>query len=272
MGESFTNPFTDPFLPPTQQSHFHKVIALHEEKDLDWSKVSRAMPVLPRGWYELSRLPVEDRIEFTRVFWLAKLPDSAFVNEIFEKRIVSFFDQIEEIGIYATKVAERLPFEIHMVYGLANASGFFVGFPPATINHIENLEKQFSNVGLPSDYIGFLQIHDGFSKYTDTGLIKIREMSKTYLKFQQMLGEEIIVAPDGQVISPSSLIPFYESYGLHCYQCFFTEWCPSGEMGNIYFSEHEKMMSNFFDSTSTTSQLAFPTFLDWLCFYLEDTA
>ncbi len=270
MGDFFSDPLSDSLGHLSRKEHFHKVIALHEEPDLTWEFLNSQVPALPRGWYELSRLPASYRIEFTRDYWLSKIPNTLRDNENLERRIISFFDELEELGIYATQTSPGLPFDVHMVYGLKDAAAFFNGSPPASLDTINNLEKQFGTISFPRDYLNFLQIHDGFCKYTDTGLIKTRDMVKTYLKFQQLLGDEVIVAAQGQIINPSSLIPFYESYGLHCYQCFFTDWYEGEEMGNVFFSEQEKLMSNFLDANHLQENMAFPTFLDWLLFYLED--
>lgn len=246
--------------------HFHQVIALHESPDLKWDTISNLAPFLPRGWYELSRLPLEDRIEFTHEYWQSKLGASAHL----ERRLNEFFENLDEIGIYITQAKERGPFDVHMVYSLKAAAGFFHGGPPATDETIDTLIKRFGHINFPSDYLAFLHIHDGLSKYTDTGLIKSRDMAQVYQRFQHLLAEEMLVRPDGEVIDPESLIPFYESFGLHCYQCFYADWYPEEEMGNVYFSEYDRSISNFLDLQSFEESLAFPTFVGWLIFYLED--
>lgn len=252
------------------KKHFHQVIALHQEPDLNWDELSRQAPLLPRGWFELSRLSSEDRIEFTREYWLAKLPFISPNESHLEERLDTFFESLEAIEIFVTQTKVDQPFDVHMVYGLKEAAGFFHGGPPASELTLDNLRKQFAHVNLPPDYLAFLQIHDGFSKYTDTGLLKSRDMARTFQHLQQLLSEEILVRPDGQGIDPSSLIPFYESFGLHCYQCFYADWYPEEEMGNIYFSEPDRTISNFLDRNHLEENLAFTTFLGWLVFYLED--
>lgn len=251
-------------------AHFYRVIALHHEPDLDWEELSQKIPLLPRGWFELSRLPTEDRIEFTRAYWMAKIPFISPNESHLEERLDTFFQSLDDIEIFATQSKPDHPFDVHMVYGLKEATGFFHGSPPAADLALDNLRKQFAHVNLPPDYLAFLQIHDGFSKYTDTGLIKSRDMARVFQQLQHLLSEEILVRPDGQGIDPSSLIPFYESFGLHCYQCFYADWYPEEEMGNIYFSENDRTISNFLDRNHLEENLAFSTFLGWLVFYLED--
>ncbi len=250
--------------------HFNKIISLHEAKDLNWENLSQKMPLLPRGWFELARLPAEDRIEFTREYWHAKLlyMDRDAIH--LEKHLNHFFGNIEEIGIFATQGKSGGRFDVHMVYSLKDEGGYFQGFPPASEGALDELKKRFAHIDFPTDYLAFLQIHDGFSKYTDTGLIKSREMAQTYQKLQHLLAKEVLVRPDGSMIDPAHLIPFYESFGLHNYQCFYADWYPKKEMGNVYFSEQERSISDFFDGDDALDSLAFPSFLGWLIFYLED--
>lgn len=250
--------------------HFHQVIALHESPDLKWDAITDLAPFLPRGWYELSRLSSADRVEFTREYWESKLPIFALNGANLQRRLYDFFENLDEVGIYATQTTESAPFDVHMVYSLEAATGFYQGRPPASDEAIESLIRRFGHVNLPPDYLAFLKIHDGFSKYTDTGLIHSRDMSQVYQRLQHLLAEEMLVRPDGEVIDPRRLIPFYESFGLHCYQCFYADWYPEEEMGNLYFSEHERSISNYLDRNRLEENLAFPTFLGWLIFYLED--
>ena len=251
-------------------NHFHQVIVLHESPHLEWGDMTRQAPLLPRGWFELSKLAVEDRIEFTHEYWQSKLPLDTVESAYLEKRLSDFFENLEEIGIFATQANKGGPFEVHMVYSQKEGSSFFQGGPPASEESIAALVKRFGHINLPADYLAFLRIHDGFSKYTDTGLIKSRDMAQMYQKLQRLLSEEILVRPDGQVIDPENLIPFYESFGLHCYQCFYADWYPSEDMGNVYFSEQDRSISNYFDDAALEENLSFPTFLGWLVHYLED--
>jgi hypothetical protein len=252
------------------EKHFNQVIALHESPGMDWETLTSLSPLLPRGWYELSRLPLADRIEFTHDYWQSKLPFILSASAHLERRLAEFFENLDEIGIYITQAKKNSPFEVHMVYSLKAAMGFFQGSPPAGDETLDSLMKRFGNINFPPDYLAFLRIHDGFSKYTDTGLIKTRDMAQVYQRLQHLLADEVLVRPDGQIIDPENLIPFYESFGLHCYQCFYADWYPEQEMGNVYFSEHDRAISNYLDSYNLEENLAFPSFIGWLIFYLED--
>jgi hypothetical protein len=267
MSEGYVYDF---FLGDSSKKHFHQVIALHEAHDVRWDNLAKQAPLLPRGWFELSRIAMEDRIEFTQEFWHSKLPFIGSESVHLEKRMSEFFENLEEIGIYLVQAKKDGPFDAHMVYSQKGATGFFQGCPPASDEAVESLVKSFGHINFPPDYLAFLRIHDGFSKYTDTGLIKARNMAQTYQKLQHLLADEILVRPDGQVIVCENLIPFYESFGLHCYQCFYADWYPEEEMGNVYFSENDRSISNYQDSPALEEHLAFSSFLGWLVFYLED--
>lgn len=260
----------DFFAPEGPTNHFHHVIAIHESPDFGWEHLKSLAPLLPRGWYELAQLKGGDRIEFTHDFWHSKLPFSSRMSIHLERRLNEFFENLDEIGIYLTQVKKGGSFDVHMVYSLKEETGFFQGNPPASEEAIDTLIKNFGHVSLPVDYLAFFRIHDGFSKYTDTGLIKSRDMARVYQRLQHLLGEEILVRPDGEVIDPDNLIPFYESFGLHSYQCFYSDWYPEEEMGNVYFSEHDRSVSNFLDPSRLEENLAFSSFIGWLIFYLED--
>lgn len=245
--------------------HFHRVISLHDNQDLDWSAVKELAPTFPKGWFELARLLERDRIDFTRDFWLSKMPYRPLSTEALNK----FFGSIDDIGVFLVQNQDE-HFEAQMVYSLAQNSGFFHGNIPATDNEIIALQKDFPDYILPVDYLAFLQIHNGFAKLTDTGIIKSSEMKAQYLGFQEILDkEDAIVLPDGNRANPRSLIPFYKSFGMSFFQCFWGEWYPENEMGNVYYSGVTKTISDCTKSDYRIETMAFETFTDWLMFYLE---
>jgi hypothetical protein len=96
-------------------------------------------------------------------------------------------------------------------------------------------------------------------------------MKEGYNAFQEMLGSVIdpITTPSGAIVNPASLIPFYESFGMPFFQCFWGEWYPEQEMGNVYLSPASRMISTCKKRGECDESLAFETFTDWLMFYLE---
>lgn len=247
-------------------SRFHAVIALHDNEGLSWEDLSKIAPSLSRGWYELSQLSKEDRLDFTREFWLSKLSYHSGLVEFISK----FFASLDDIGVFLTQLKYDDPFEAQLVYSRADNSGFFHGGIPASEEETSSLQKMFPDYMFPTDYIAFLQIHNGFAKLTDTGILKIGDMEVTYQGFQEMLAQENpLVTSSGQAVNPKSLIPFYKSFSMPFFQCFWGEWYPSHEMGNVYYSNITKTISDCSKADFRVETMAFETFVDWLIFYLE---
>jgi len=250
----------------TPQGHFHKVIALHDAPDIDWKEISKKVPNLNKGWYELAHLPVQDRIDFSRDYWLSKLPYHPNIQEFLNK----FFESFDDIGVFIIQPKFEDPFEVHLVYSLKDDSGFFHGYPPATESEILSLQKEFPDFILPADYTAFLQIHNGFSKSTDTGIIPAWKLLESFKNFQSLFERgEPLFTTKGDPVNPQALIPFYESFGMPFFQCFWEEWYPDQEMGNVYYSGLTNTISDYKSGDAPTESMAFPTFLDWLMFYLE---
>lgn len=247
---------------------YHEVIGLHEAPKFTWEELSKKTPSLPRGWYELSHLNLPDRIEFIRDFWLSTLPYLPHFHVFLEK----FFSRLDDIGIYLTQRHFDSEFECEVVYSLKDGSCFYHGSPPCSEDEIAHLNIEFEGV-LPEDFLAFLRIHDGFSKHSDTGIIKSKYLSAVRKQlqdeFKQFRNE---TNAHNKPVDPTDLIPFYESFGRPSYQCFYALWTPSFQAGNIYCSTAEKILSDIQDLKRLQENLAFPTFLDWLIFYLESIA
>jgi hypothetical protein len=245
---------------------FHRVIALHQCPDTDWETIHAHAPALPRGWFELSRLDREDRVEFVRGYWLSNLPFQPQTHEAF----ADFFSRVDDIGVFVTQDLYESPPEVQMVYSLRGDRGFFRGGPGASEEEVAGLNEAFKGNIPPSDYTSFLQIHNGFGKYTDTGLSRLADLPRLYASFQEHLEERDPLIHSGrEPVDTRGLFPFYESFGLHCYQCFWSEWYPEQEMGNVYYSGIDHWLADHRAKGAWSEKLAFPTFLDWLMFYLE---
>lgn len=260
------NEFFRPLSEDRPQGGFHKVVALHEAPDIGWEQVASITGDLPKGWFEVSQLASEDRIDFISSFWFKQLPFRPRLKTVLTK----FFSQLDDIGIFLTQKKEQDPFEVQMVYSVTDDSGFFRGNPPAKPEEIASLASHFREYMLPKDFLAFLNIHDGFFKYLDTGILKSSQIPLVYEMLQKLFsnGGEL-TTKDGEAVSPKGLIPFYESFGMPSYQCFWGEWYPEDEMGNVYLSGVNRTVSSCKRGRSFSENLAFPTFLDWLMFYLE---
>ena len=210
--------------------------------------------------------PSKDRIEFLGDYWSSALP----FHVTFMPFLRRFFSSLETITLYFVQTTEADPLQPLLIYVLKDNAGFFQGNPPATEEDIIRLQEQFSDVVLPADYIAFLKIHDGFSKCSDTGITASTCMPSASTSFREALLEKShLHACDGTRIEETSLIPFYQSYAFPCYQCFWAEWHPGEEIGNIYYSGLTHTVSNHLLGMNSPENQAFPTFLDWLMFYLE---
>jgi hypothetical protein len=99
--------------------------------------------------------------------------------------------------------------------------------------------------------------------------LKVDELteSKRWLT-QKIIQNERILKSGAVSVDPSALYPFYEVYGLASFQCFYADWYPTSEMGNVYFSAIDFTLSDLSEERNWADQLAFPTFLDWLIDYL----
>lgn len=250
----------------TPHGTFHSVIPLHEHSILKWEEVRSRIPFFCKGWYELMHLSSRDRIEFSRDFWRSQLPYHRDLDDF----LFRFFNGLDDIGVFLTQKKYDDPYQAYLVYSLKGDRGFFSGRLPASSVELEALQKQFPSLIFPEDYLKFLQIHNGFSKTTDsTGIIPSDSLYESYLAFQNTIGkEEPILAPHGRTVDPASLIPFYESFGMPFFQCFWKEWYPEQEMGNVYYSGATRSISDIQVGIGSDT-MAFPTFIDWLIFYLE---
>ncbi len=255
------------FMESDPDGHFHHVIPLHEEPQIDWSDAKKMAPGMCLGWYELAQLPLQDRIEFTRDFWLSKLP----YRPDLEEGITRFFSSLDDLGVFLTQQHYEDPYIAHLVYSLADNSGFFHGESPAAEAEIIRLQKEFSSFTLPSDYLSFFQIHNGFAKQTDTGVIPLRKLKERFDAFQFVTrqSDEPLRNKRGGEVDPQTLFPFYESFGMPFFQCFWSDWYPDQEMGNVYLSPSIKRIVTCEERSESAETLAFQTFSDWLMFYIE---
>lgn len=255
------------FSDETPRGNFHRVIFLNEEKEFPWSAFEKLVPSLEKGWFELSRLNADVRLQFVNDFWLSKLPFRVGIPDA----INHFFSTLDDIHVVLWQRTVDDPFEAELIYSLKESGGFYRGGIGASKEQLESLQKLFQDVILPEDYLAFLKIHDGFSKATDsTGILRSSLIYPFYQKFQKELERrEITRTAQGKSVDPKSLIPFYESFGMPYYQCFWNEWHPKNQMGNIYFSFELPTIAVSKDGLGDEETLSFATFLEWLRFYLE---
>lgn len=242
-----------------------EIFFLSEEKNAKWEEISKKAPDLPRGWFELSRVSPRDRVEFTRDFWLDRIPYHPRAHPAF----FEFFEQLDDIGVVLMQQKEDELFTSQLVYSLADNSSFFRGDPPTNDEELHELKEEIG-VSLPHDYLSFARIHNGFGKLSEMGILKIEEIPPVKRRVMDLLIQtERAVRSGDQSVDPGALIPFYEALGLSSFQCFYTDWYPGSEMGNVYLSGIDYIVSDVSEKKAWTENLAFPTFSEWLAHYLE---
>ncbi|NGX33932.1 MAG: hypothetical protein K1060chlam1_00275 [Candidatus Anoxychlamydiales bacterium] len=224
----------------------------------DLQKLSKNFP---KAWYELASLNTSDRIEFSTEFCLKTLPYTPNTYQL----VYDFFLKLEDVSIILTK-KKKYPYRVELVYSMQN-DAFFRGQPPLRDEKISQINRKFNDM-LPRDYLKFLKIHSGFAKNSDTGIIEAENIFEITKHMQDLMkSQNKTIKSNGGIIDPKNLIFFYQTYDKMDFQCFLSSWYPISEMGNVYFSYIDSAISNYKDNSF--ENLSFPTFLNWLMFYLE---
>lgn len=248
------------------EKRFFETVLLDEESYLSWKEVSKMAPSLPRGWFELSRLSLEDRLDFSCDFWQKTLPYLPH----FSNFLTGFFGRLEDIAVFLTKKTRNSSYEAELVYSMKNENCFFRGRPPIASGEIELLGQHFHD-RLPRDYLSFFKIHNGFCRNDENGLLSSRQVIEYTDKMQSfLLDEEKIIKSSKGEVDVSNLIFFYQDTNHNAFQCFYYDWYPNGGIGNVYLSLNELAISDYGNLASSKERLSFPAFLDWLIFYLEE--
>lgn len=263
--DQYIHDFYKQYQDDTATGRFHEVILLQQDNKYPWEQLQVKCPDLCRGWFELASLSKEDRIEFTKEFWISKLPFQPGMAGYLD----TFFSRIEDIYVYIVQSKFDDPIEAHLVYSLKGGNGFFRGNSPAKESDLTALKAHFNKCIFPEEYLAFLQIHNGFSKTTDSGILSAAEVENNFIFLQGLIGSKETVLKSGDKnVDPLNLIPFYKSFNLPFFQCFYTEWFPRDEMGNVYYSSDANIISDL-SQRASADNMAFTTFSRWLVFYLE---
>lgn len=259
------NPLCRKFFAVSKDSPFRAVRILSEEPQSSWEEVNQLAFDIPRGWYELSRVSPRDRIEFTRDFWLDRIPYHPSVHPA----IFEFFESLDDVVVVLVQRVEEEPMDAELVYSLADNSSFFRGKPPTNDEQLLELKKEL-DVNLPRDFLSFLKIHNGFGKLSEMGLLESQDIPDARRRIIDLIIKSNKgIKAGSKEIDPGSLIPFFEALGLSSFQCFYADWYPGSEMGNVYFSGIDYTISDVSQKTAWIENLAFPTFSEWLSFYLQ---
>lgn len=257
------NPLAKKYYQLGGESGLQEVLILSEEKNLDENSIFEKISDLPRSWFELSRVSSEERIEFISELWMTRLPFHPKAASCFAQ----FFSKLDDIAIVVVK--RDFEYFSEMVYSFSDNRSFFRGLPPSVEEDVR-LFKADLGVRLPIDYQSFLRIHNGFGKLSEIEIMPMDEVFAAREIVKCILNDSNhIVEWENHEVNPNSLIPFYEDFGLNSFQCFFKDWYPDSDMGNVYLSGINYTLSDTKERSNWSDQLAFPCFLDWLTFYLE---
>ena len=237
---------------------FSEVLFLCEKKDIAWNRISEKAPELPRAWFELSQISSKARIDFVLDQWMNKLSFHPKATPAIE----AFFSSLEDIEIVV--VTRNFVTTVEMVYSLKDNCSFFRGFAPLNEQDIR-IFKMEVHPNLPSDYFSFFLLHNGFGKLGDRGILSMDEIQQAQEEVQILLEKQVSL--EGRLIRKEMLIPFFENMGS--FQCFFSDWYPNSEMGNVFLSGINYTVSDTTNPDEWELECAFATFLDWLWRYLK---
>lgn len=245
-----------------KDSKIQEVLVLHEKDGKSWNELSEKFPDLPRSWFELSRVAREERVEFMCDCWLERLP----FHPIAHPFLFQFFSRLDDLVVVLVKQDNE--FHPEMVYSLVDNRTFFRGLPPAIDQDIATFKTEMRS-NLPSDYLSFLRLHNGFGKLSEMGVLTTEEVFIARDRVRALLmNASQSIRWEGNLVDPESLIPFYKEEGLDSFQCFFADWYPTNEMGNVYLSGIHYTISDVSNRKTWSENLAFPNFLEWLIDYL----
>lgn len=246
-----------------ESGDFEGVRILTETPMKSFDEVLSLAPCFPRGWFELTLIPPGDRVEFALGFWQKRLPFQPKAHAL----IAKFFSSLEDVCVVLAK--QKGVWIPQLVYSLRDNGSFFRGFLPADEGSLRDLKIEM-DFPFPGDWMAFAQIHNGFGKLSDTGVLRFEEIPAARRKVMDMiLSSSRAVRSGSLVVDAAALVPFFEVSGFNSFQCFYADWYPGFEMGNVYFSGIDDTVSDTSSPEFAEESGAFSTFLEWLALYLE---
>ena len=148
-----------------------QVIELHEKEGVSFSQILPICPTLPKGWFELAMLTIEDRKEFFSAYWKSCFSYQPMIPE----RIDHFFSSLEEIGIYLVRSSKEEFYEPHLCYH-GKDEHLFIGHLPATLTQIMDAQKNFEGL-IDPQFLNFCQIHNGMNKISYGRIFALEKMA-----------------------------------------------------------------------------------------------
>ncbi|GAB4184344.1 MAG: hypothetical protein Tsb0015_00120 [Simkaniaceae bacterium] len=231
---------------------YQEVAFLQEEKKETWQKWEEKCPSLLRGWFELSHLSQQDRLEFLEDYWTKTLPYAPPIHE----KIHQFFQKLEDVQIFLIKKRDKDFFDPICLYPLNNGN-LFIGEAPYTPHEIEAITAQLKMI-LPEDYLSFFRIHRKFIKKKQVALFPLEEVRIYHQRIlEDVQKREQKITFENKLVDPRNLIPFACNEEENCFQCFFKGWYPSDQIGNISFDLLTGTLSGI------DSKNSYSSFLKW---------
>lgn len=239
-----------------QNRHNQEAIAVHEHPKWEFEQWLEKAPGLPRGWWELACLILEDRMEFMKAFWSIRFAYSPGIQTV----IRNFFSCVDDLGVYLVKKRGEQYFLPHLVYSMKDH--FYHGAPPVTKEGVQKVYHILQHK-LPEDYISLMNIHNGFARNSDEGIFPIEQIpEEVHTLYAELFRGLHPMTFEGEPLDPQCLIPFYKKEKESFYQCFHKEWYPEREMGTLGLSLGTHATAEVF------KQSVFSSFLNWLIVYL----
>lgn len=251
---------------------YYKEHTIHTGSCPSWEDLSSCVPLLTKGWYELSLLSVPDRIAVIKDIWLSHI-GNYIEDELSFGVLDCFFEMMEDVYFYAFTGDQSLFADVRMVYVLKDGKGFFHGSPPFFGEIAQFLSQRF-NRRFSEGYRAFFGIHDGFAFDDDMGVIPTKYLVRTYHRLRNQLRAEEsfreFITNGGY-----GFVPFYESRSLNEYQCFLVDSEVIGSRDDLNVAcslDDSKPVIDCLtgDRTIEAGAECYWTFPDWLMNYLRE--
>ena len=136
------------------------------------------------------------------------------------------------------------------------------------MDHIKEFFDVFSDDSHRRNHHKVMALHEQEGQRWRMCSKRAPSLPKRWFEFSWLTAKNpLFDARDGQAY-PRRRIPFHDRFGFPCYQCFWSAWYPLGEMGNVYYSGLAHTTSSTQGLVASPENMAFPTFLDGLMFYM----
>lgn len=212
-------------------------IELHEKEGVDFERVQRACPSLPRGWFELAMLSTHDRKEFLAAFW----KNCLYYDPQIPPFIDRFFASLEEIGVYLCKEIGSGFFEPLIVY-MTKEGSFYLGYLPLEEEKVSEVKNLFEGM-IDQNFLKFMKIHNGFYAPHLGRILSFSQMQENLQTLKNSYLEKNGVVDE--------ILPFFEKQDLSTLECL-----------ELIEEEHEVVSFDLKEKKVFLSAVCF-TWIEW---------